>query len=42
VRQPGARTRTSALRGLVRDDPRTRQEFLQLISAPTRSTHPAA
>jgi GTP cyclohydrolase I len=33
VRQPGARTRTSALRGLVRDDPRTRQEFLELIGA---------
>jgi GTP cyclohydrolase I len=31
VRQPGARTVTSALRGRVRDDPRTRQEFLQLI-----------
>jgi GTP cyclohydrolase I len=31
VRQPGARTTTSALRGRVRDDPRTRQEFLELI-----------
>jgi GTP cyclohydrolase I len=31
VRQPGAITTTSALRGRVRDDPRTRQEFLQLI-----------
>jgi GTP cyclohydrolase I len=28
--QPGARTVTSALHGLVRDDPRTRQEFLAL------------
>ena len=30
VTKPGARTVTSALRGLVRDDPRTRQEFLAL------------
>jgi GTP cyclohydrolase IA len=30
VRRPGARTVTSALHGLVRDDPRTRQEFLSL------------
>src|SRR5918998_858414 len=28
--KPGTRTVTSALRGLVRDDPRTRQEFLSL------------
>jgi len=28
--KPGARTVTSALRGAVRDDPRTRQEFLAL------------
>jgi GTP cyclohydrolase I len=28
--KPGARTVTSALTGLVRDDPRTRQEFLAL------------
>lgn len=35
VAKPGARTVTSALRGVVRDDPRTRQEFLSL----TRSTH---
>jgi GTP cyclohydrolase IA len=28
--KPGARTLTSALHGLVRDDPRTRQEFLAL------------
>jgi GTP cyclohydrolase I len=31
VRKPGARTVTSALRGLLRDDPRTRQEFLTLV-----------
>jgi len=30
VLKPGACTVTSALRGLVRDDPRTRQEFLAL------------
>jgi GTP cyclohydrolase I len=30
VRKPRARTVTSALRGLVRDDPRTRQELLGL------------
>src|SRR5262245_17487818 len=33
VRQPGATTRTSALRRLVREDPRTRAEFLDLIGA---------
>ena len=37
ARQPGARTRTSALRGLMRDDPATRHEFLQLIGAGARS-----
>ena len=31
VRQPGALTTTSALRGRLRDDTRTRQEFLDLI-----------
>jgi GTP cyclohydrolase IA len=31
VQTVGAKTVTSALRGLVRDDPRTRQEFLSLI-----------
>jgi GTP cyclohydrolase I len=31
VQKFGATTVTSALRGLVRDDPRTRQEFLALI-----------
>ena len=30
VQKPGAQTVTSALHGLVRDDPRTRQEFLAL------------
>ena len=30
VQKPGSTTVTSALRGLVRDDPRTRQEFLAL------------
>ena len=32
VQKPGARTVTSALHGLVRDDPRTRQEFLALTT----------
>ncbi len=32
VQKPGARTVTSALRGLVKEDPRTRQEFLSLIT----------
>jgi GTP cyclohydrolase I len=36
VQNLGARTVTSAPRGLVRDDPRTRQEFLALT---TRSFH---
>ncbi len=31
VRAPGARTVTSALRGALRDDPRTRQELLSLV-----------
>jgi GTP cyclohydrolase I len=31
VRQPGALTTTSALRGRLREDPRTRQEFFELI-----------
>jgi GTP cyclohydrolase I len=30
VRKPGAKTVTSALRGALRDDPRTRQELLSL------------
>jgi GTP cyclohydrolase I len=33
VQKPGARTITSALHGLVRDDVRTRQEFLALTGA---------
>jgi GTP cyclohydrolase I len=33
VRKPGARTVTSALRGLLRNDSRTRQEFLSLVRA---------
>ena len=32
VQKPGARTTTSALRGYVRDDPRTRAEFLALAT----------
>jgi GTP cyclohydrolase IA len=36
VQKLGAKTVTSALRGLVRDDARTRQEFLALT---TRTTH---
>ncbi len=31
VRKPGTKTVTSALHGVVRDDPRTRQEFLALV-----------
>jgi GTP cyclohydrolase I len=39
VQKPGSRTITSALHGIVRDDPRTRQEFLALARAPeTRTT----
>ncbi len=36
VQQPGARTVTSALRGAIRDDQQTRQEFLALT---TRTSH---
>ena len=36
VQKMGAKTVTSALHGLVRDDPRTRQEFLALA---TRTSH---
>ena len=32
VQKPGALTVTSALRGTVKDDPRTRQEFLSLLA----------
>ena len=35
VQKPGARTITSALFGAVRDDPRTRQEFLALTGGHT-------
>jgi GTP cyclohydrolase I len=36
VQKPGATTVTSALHGLVRDDPRTREEFLSLTGRRTR------
>jgi GTP cyclohydrolase IA len=36
VQKAGARTVTSALHGLVRDDPRTREEFLSLTGGGTR------
>ena len=36
VQKHGATTVTSALHGLVRDDPRTRQEFLTLATGSTR------
>ena len=36
VQKPGARTVTSALHGLVRDDPRTRAEFLSLTGGRPR------
>jgi GTP cyclohydrolase IA len=32
VQKHGAKTVTSALRGIIREDPRTRQEFLSLTS----------
>jgi GTP cyclohydrolase I len=35
--KPGTRTVTSALHGLVRDDPRTRQEFLALTGRSTNA-----
>jgi GTP cyclohydrolase IA len=37
VQKPGALTVTSALRGLVKDDPRTRQEFLSLTGRASRA-----
>ena len=40
VRQPGAVTTTSALRGRLREDPRTRQEFLELIGRRGRARGP--
>ena len=36
VQKPGAKTVTSALHGVVRDDPRTREEFLSLTGARAR------
>jgi GTP cyclohydrolase I len=33
VQKPGSLTVTSALRGLVKEDARTRQEFLSLVSS---------
>ena len=36
VQKPGTKTVTSALHGLVRDDPRTREEFLSLTARRTR------
>jgi GTP cyclohydrolase IA len=36
VQKPGAKTVTSALHGLVREDPRTREEFLSLTVGRTR------
>jgi GTP cyclohydrolase I len=36
VQKPGAKTVTSALHGLVRDDPRTRAEFLSLTGRRTQ------
>ncbi|MFM7247862.1 MAG: GTP cyclohydrolase I, partial [Actinomycetota bacterium] len=33
VRAPGSRTTTSAVRGLLRTDPRSRAEFLALVGA---------
>ena len=38
VQKPGARTITSALHGVVRDDPRTRQEFLDPDRRPRMSS----
>ena len=34
VRKPGARMMTSAMRGAFRQNPSTRQEFMNLIAAP--------
>ena len=36
VHEPGAKTVTSTLHGFVRDDPRTRDEFLSLTGGRTR------
>jgi len=40
VRQPGAVTTTSALRGALRDDPRTRSEFLDLAGRRAPAARP--
>jgi GTP cyclohydrolase IA len=40
VQKLGAKTVTSALHGLVRDDPRTRQEFLSLAGASSSAAAP--
>lgn len=40
VRQPGALTTTSALRGRLREDPLTRQEFFELIGRRGTSARP--
>jgi GTP cyclohydrolase I len=40
VRQPAARTTTSALRGCLRDDPRSRQELFDLIGRRGTSARP--
>jgi GTP cyclohydrolase I len=37
VQAPGSRTTTSALHGLLRDDPRSRQELFALARQPTRA-----
>ena len=37
VQKPGATTVTSALHGAIRDDPRTRQEFLALTQRSSRA-----
>jgi len=34
IRKPGARMVTSAMRGAFRQNPNTRQEFMNLIAAP--------
>ncbi|WP_116715627.1 GTP cyclohydrolase I FolE [Euzebya tangerina] len=39
VRKPGAMTVTSAVRGLIRKDPRTRTEAMMLIGGPRPSTY---
>ena len=36
VNTPGSRLTTSTMLGVLRDDPRTRQEFLELVRSPDR------